>query len=163
MIAALALVAASLSGVCYPPPVPAPIAVPYVQPACEYCPGHRGVEYQLAPDTPVTAVADGTVTFAGVVAGIRYVVVLQPNGWRATYGMLSASALSRGDVVRQGAQVGRSGARLYFGFRDPADQPADPTPLLGRVVARPRLVPADGRPSRAGSPPRLVCPAARSA
>lgn len=162
MIAALALAIAMAGGPCYPPPVSAPIAVPYVQPACDYCPGHRGVEFHLPAGTPVTAVASGTVTFSGVVAGTRYVVVLQPNGWKATYGMLSATALSRGDVVRAGQQVGHSTTRLYFGFRDLDDDPLDPTPLLGRVVGRPRLVPADGRVPRAGPPPRLVCPAVLS-
>ncbi|MEQ1703549.1 MAG: M23 family metallopeptidase [Ilumatobacteraceae bacterium] len=159
MIAAFALVVALVGGPCYPPPVAAPIAEPYVQPACDYCPGHRGVEYHLAANTPVTAVADGTVTFAGAVAGTRYVVVLQPNGWKATYGMLAATSVSRGDVVRQGQLIGRSSTRLYFGFRDAADRPVDPTPLLGQVVGRPRLVPADGRSPRAGPPPRRVCTA----
>lgn len=163
MIAALALALVGVTGTCYPPPVSAPIAEPFVQPACDYCPGHRGVEYRLAPDTAVTAVADGTVTFSGVVAGTRYVVVLQPNGWKSTYGKLSTTVLSRGDVVRQGQQVGRSTAQLYFGFRDPSDRPVDPSTLLGAVVGRPRLVPADGRSPRAGPAPRLVCPAAVSA
>ena len=158
MIAALAIAIAAATGACYPPPVAAPIAEPYVQPACEYCPGHRGVEYHLPAGSPVAAVADGTVTFAGVVAGTRYVVVLQANGWKATYGMLAMTSLSRGDVVRRGQEVGRTGERLYFGFRDAADQPVDPTPLLGQLVGRARLVPADGRPPRAGPPQRLVCP-----
>jgi murein DD-endopeptidase MepM/ murein hydrolase activator NlpD len=157
MIAALVVFVAA---VCVPPPVPVPISLPYVQPACEYCPGHRGVEYELAAGTPVTAVVAGTVTFSGLVAGTRYVVLLQPDGWHATYGKLASSSLSRGDVVRQGQVVGLSTGRLYFGWRDLADQPVDPTPLLGRVVGRPRLVPVDGRTPRAGPMPRLVCPTA---
>jgi len=160
MIAAVALLFAALGGTCFPPPVSAPIVAPYVQPACEYCPGHRGVEYAPEAGTPVTAVADGTVAFAGVVAGTRYVVVLHPNGWKATYGMLSSASLTRGDVVRRGQVIGLSGTRLYFGLRDIADQPVDPTPWLGVVVGRPRLVPTDGRSPRPGPPPRLVCPAA---
>jgi murein DD-endopeptidase MepM/ murein hydrolase activator NlpD len=157
MIAALTVALLLATPTCYPPPVAAPISVPYVQPGCTYCPGHRGVEYDLAADTPVRAVAAGTVTFAGAVAGTRYVVLLQPDGRRATYGMLAAISLTRGDVVAVGQVVGRSTSRLYFGLRDAADAPVDPTHLLGRFVGAPRLVPVDGSTPRRAPPPRLVC------
>ena len=160
MIAAVAMMAASLVPGCYLPPVSAPIAVPYVAPACRYCPGHRGVAYQLAPGTVVAAVSAGVVTFSGLVAGTRYLVVLQPDGLRATYGMLSDSPLSSGDLVGAGASVGRSSDRLYFGLRDGLDAPLDPTPLLGRLAGRPRLVPVGGATRRAAPPPRVVCAAA---
>jgi septal ring factor EnvC (AmiA/AmiB activator) len=111
----------------------------------------------VAQPVTVTAVADGTVTFAGLVAGTRYVVVLQRDGLKATYGLLSSLALAPGDVVRQGQVVGRSTVRLYFGLRGADRQPIDPTPLLGRWVARPRLAPTDGAAPRAGSLPRLSC------
>jgi hypothetical protein len=151
------VVLALVGGPCYQPPVHEPVAVPFVLPQCTYCPGHRGVEYQLDAAVAVTAVADGTVTFAGVVAGTRYVVVLHRDGLKATYGLLSSVELAKGDVVRRGEVVGRSSLRLYFGLRDAADRPIDPTPLLGRWVGRPRLVPTDGRPPRPGPPPRLAC------
>jgi murein DD-endopeptidase MepM/ murein hydrolase activator NlpD len=140
-----------------------PIAVPYEQPACPYCAGHRGVEYDLPAGSAVTAVAAGTVTFAGAVAGTRYLVVLQRDSRRATYGMLTTIALSRGDVVAAGEVVGRSSEHLYFGLRDAADQPVDPTRLLGRLVGVPRLVPADGSRPRPAPPPRLRCAASGSA
>ena len=157
MIAAAVLALATLGGGCYPPPVPDAISVPFVRPSCAYCPGHRGVEYQLAEPVDVVAVADGTVTFAGVVVGARFVVVLQRDGLKATYGLLSSAAPTTGDVVRQGQVVGRSSLRLYLGLRDADGQPIDPTPLLGRWVSRPRLAPTDGRLPRAGPPPRLAC------
>jgi len=152
------LVAASLM-TCYLPPVAAQVSVPYVQPACSYCPGHRGVEYALAPGTEVRAVARGVVTFAGSVAGTRYVVILQTDGVRATYGRLQTSIVSRGDVVASGQVTGHSGPNLYFGLRDAADAPIDPAPLLGVLVGRARLVPADGGSQRRAPPPRLTCPA----
>lgn len=155
------LVAVSLAA-CYLPPVAAQVAVPYVQPACSYCPGHRGVEYALAPGTDVRAVAPGVVTFSGTVAGTRYVVVLQADGLRATYGMLQSSLVSRGDVVASGQVAGRSGPRLYFGLRNSADDPLDPTPLLGVLVGRARLVPRDGSAARRALPPRLTCSASVS-
>ena len=152
------VVVVSLLG-CYSPPVAAQIAVPYVQPACSYCPGHRGVEYAVAPGTDVRAVAPGVVAFSGTVAGTRYVVILQADGLRATYGMLQSSTLSRGDVVAAGQVTGRSGARVYFGLRNATDEPVDPSPLLGVLVGRVRLVPSNGGAPRRAPPPRLMCPA----
>ncbi len=160
MIAGL-LAAASLA-VCYLPPVAAQVSVPYVQPACAYCTGHRGVEYALAPGTEVHFAAPGMVTFSGVVAGTRYVVVLQADGLRATYGMLQSTLVSRGDVVVSGQVTGLSGATLYFGVRNAAGDPVDPTPLLGVLVGRPRLVPPDGTSQRRAPPPRLTCSASVS-
>jgi murein DD-endopeptidase MepM/ murein hydrolase activator NlpD len=157
MIAGL-LLGLSLS-VCYVPPVAAEISRPYEAPDCRYCAGHRGVEYSVAPGTQVHTVAAGVVSFVGVVAGTRYVVVLQSDGLRATYGMLATSSLSRGDVAVEGATVGVSGAVLYFGLRGADDDPVDPTPLLGHLVGRPRLVPREGAGRRTASPPRVSCAA----
>ena len=157
MIAGL-LVAAALA-VCYPPPVDAPVSVPFVQPACTYCPGHRGLEYRLAPGTPVRFIAPGVVTFAGMVAGTEYVVVLQIDGLRATYGQLEAALVARGDVVAVGQAAGRSGPQLYFGLRNAADTPIDPAPLLGVLVGRVRLVPGHGGGERRVSVPRRICAA----
>ena len=158
MIAGLAVAVASFAPSCFPPPVRAPIAVPYDQPACTFCPGHRGVEYELAANTPVRAVAAGVVTFSGVVAGTRYVVVLQSDGFRATYGLLAAALAGNSDLVTTGQVVGLSSARLYFGLRDPSNTPVDPTAMLGRFLGRPRLVPPDGNRARAGPVPNLRCP-----
>jgi murein DD-endopeptidase MepM/ murein hydrolase activator NlpD len=156
MIGALVLVA-SLAAGCVPPPVDAPVAVPFRQPACRWCPGHRGLEFRTEPGAPVRAVAPGVVAFAGRVAGTLYVVVLHADGVRATYGMLATSAPTRGDVVLRGALVGRAGPRVYFGLRALDGSPIDPTPLLGREVARPRLVPTDGTPGRHAGDSRTVC------
>jgi len=160
MIASLLVSLLSLAMPCYRPPVDAPVAVPFVMPACTWCPGHRGLEYWPMPGTPVRVVAAGVVTFNGVVAGTRYVVVLQADGLRATYGLLASTAVGRGQIVAAGQVVGASGARLYFGLRDAADQPVDPTALLGVLTGRPRLVPSGGHAPRAGPPPHLVCAAA---
>jgi len=160
MITSLLAALLSFASPCYLPPVAAPVSVPFVMPACSWCPGHRGLEYSPAPGTPVHAVAGGVVTFAGVVAGTRYVVVLQADGLRATYGLLQSSVVVRGQVVAPQQVVGGSGQRLYFGLRDAADQAVDPTPLLGVLTGRPRLVPVGGHAPRAGPPPRLVCVAA---
>ena len=153
------LLAAAALAVCYPPPVQAPVSVPFVQPACSYCPGHRGLEYQLSPGTPVQIVAPGVVTFTGIVAGVRYVVVLQTDGLRATYGMLQTAMVTGGDVVVAGQMAGHGGPRLYFGLRDAEDDPVDPTSLLGHLVGRARLLPTNGDLQRRAPPPRLTCTA----
>ena len=147
-------------GGCLLPPVAAPVVDPFRQPACEWCPGNRGLTYAAPAGTAVRAAAAGTVTFSGVVAGTRYVVVEHGvGGLRATYGGLASTSLAAGDVVAAGAIVGRSGAQLHFGLRR-GETYVDPAPLLGRLVDRPRLVPTDGTPRRPAPPPVLRCPAA---
>ena len=138
----------SLLPTCYLPPVTARIVVPFEAPACPYCPGQRGLEYELVPGSTVRAAASGLVTFAGVVVGVRYVVVRHDDGTSATYGMLDVSALRAGDAVAAGQIVGTSTRRLYFGLKDSAGEPIDPTALLAIPSRRPRLVPVDGTPPR---------------
>ncbi|MDO8391076.1 MAG: M23 family metallopeptidase [Actinomycetota bacterium] len=163
MIAALALVVATLAPGCLAPPVPGPVTQPFRAPACTYCPGHRGIEFGALAGTPVRAVVAGTVTFAGKVAGTTYVVLAQADGLTATYGFLQAPAVRRGAVIAAGQEVGRSTQRVYFGWRQ-GDLPVDPTPVLGRWRGRSRLVPTDGsrgRPGGAGTV-RLQCPSGLS-
>ena len=116
----------------------------------------------MRPGTVVQIVAPGVVTFADVVAGTRYVVVLQTDGLRSTYGMLQTALVTRGDVVVAGEAVGNSGPQFYFGLRDATNDPVDPTPLLGVRVGRARLLPSGGGSGRRAPPPRLACTAAAS-
>jgi murein DD-endopeptidase MepM/ murein hydrolase activator NlpD len=165
LLAVLAVVPAPAliaPGSCLLPPVATPIVDPFRDPSCPWCPGNRGLTYATAPDTAVRAAAAGTVTFSGVVAGTRYVVVDHGDGRRATYGGLAGSAVRVGDHVAAGTIVGRSGAELHFGLRE-GEVYIDPAPLLARPVERARLVPTDGTPPRPAPPPRLRCPPARAA
>jgi len=143
---------------CLLPPVVAPVVDPFRDPGCEWCPGNRGIQYGAAPGAPVQAAAAGTVAFAGLVAGTRYVVVDHAVGdLRATYGGLGSGAVAVGDVVAAGQVVGTVGDDgLHFGLRR-SDTYVDPAPLVGRLVARPRLVPTDGTGRRPAPPPRLRC------
>ena len=104
---------------CYLPPVDAPIVEPFVAPPCPYCPGHRGVEYDVAPGTPVRAGAPGVVTFSGVVAGTRYLVVLDDDGLSATYGMLASSTAVDGARVKVGDVIARTGGSYGEQTRPP--------------------------------------------
>jgi len=144
---------------CLLPPVSAPVVDPFREPACEWCPGNRGLTYRVAARTAVRAAAAGRVSFSGVVAGTRYVVVEHTaGGLRATYGGLASTSLSVGDAVAMGAVVGRAAGELHFGLRR-GETYLDPAPLLGELVERARLVPTDGTPRRPARPPRVVCPA----
>jgi murein DD-endopeptidase MepM/ murein hydrolase activator NlpD len=155
VVLALALLAAP----CWDPPVAAPVVDPYRAPACTYCPGNRGIEYGPQPGQPVAAVEAGTVTFAGTVAGTRYVVVEHADGVRATYGRLATAAVGRGQQVAAGTRIGTTTDHFYFGLRrpSPSDDPIDPTPLIGVRRFPPRLVPLDGTPAPSPGPGRLAC------
>lgn len=62
------------------PPVDAAVARPFVAPAHEYGPGHRGIDLDAPAGTVVRSPAAGTVTFAGLVAGRGVVVVEHAAG-----------------------------------------------------------------------------------
>jgi murein DD-endopeptidase MepM/ murein hydrolase activator NlpD len=106
----------------------------------------------------VIAAAPGRVSFAGTVAGVRYVVVEHASGHRTTYGGLADTVVRAGADVVGGAPVGVSSDRLFFGLRF-GERYLDPAPFLATVRPRPQLVPLDGRNRR---PPRsgvVTCPA----
>ena len=154
VLAAMALLVPS----CYEPPVTSPIIDPFRPPACWYCPGNRGLEYTPAAGSPVVAAAAGVVSFSGVVAGVRYVVVEQADGRTATYGRLATAVVVVGFEVGPGAVVGTTTNRFYFGLRQ-GGRYIDPAPFLGMRRYRPRLIPADGSVPRRPPPPTLRCAA----
>jgi murein DD-endopeptidase MepM/ murein hydrolase activator NlpD len=141
---------------CWLPPVVGTVVDPFRAPPCPWCAGNRGLDYRLDGAADVRAAASGRVEYSGVVAGIRYLVVRLPNGWRHTYGQLRSTPLSTGASVVAGTVVGRAADRFFFGLRV-GDDYADPAPYLGRLVGRRRLVPVDGSPPRVAPPPTLRC------
>jgi murein DD-endopeptidase MepM/ murein hydrolase activator NlpD len=155
-ILALTVGAPAAAEPCWRPPVTGVVTDPFREPPCPYCAGNRGLEYRVGWRVAVRAVASGTVSWAGSIAGTRYVVVRHVDGWRATYGRLDAALLETGDVVRAGAAVGVASGRLFFGLRQ-GDRYIDPAPFLAELRGRPRLVPIDGRPARPAPPPRWLC------
>lgn len=141
---------------CWPAPVAGRVVDPFRAPSCPWCAGNRGLEYSVASRVDVRAVAPGEVSFAGSVAGVGYVVVRLDNGWRHTYGRLITRTVDVGDRVDTSAVVGRASGGFFFGLRI-GDEYADPAPFIGRLVARPRLVPTDGSPPRAAPPASVRC------
>jgi murein DD-endopeptidase MepM/ murein hydrolase activator NlpD len=146
----------SASSPCLLPPVQAVVSDPFRTPECPYCAGNRGLEYAPADATPVVAGAAGSVTFAGSVAGVKYVVVELAGGYRLTYGRLATIAVARGQAVVAGQVVATTTRRLFFGVRLGEDY-LDPSAFLATALLRPHLVPLDGGRRRPGPPVRLSC------
>ena len=112
------------------------------QPPCPYCAGRRGIEYAIAEGDPVFAAVSGDVSFAGMVGGVRYVVVRTSRGALVTHGNLRDISVRQGEHVGQGDQVGQSTGRLFIGLRVGGAY-VDPRLAVGRCVGadrRPRAV-----------------------
>jgi murein DD-endopeptidase MepM/ murein hydrolase activator NlpD len=151
LLAALALLAApgDPPPVTYEPPVDARVSDPFRRPATPYGAGNRGLEYDTRAGAVVVAAAPGEVTFAGSVAGRRYVTVAHADGIRTTYGPLGriAPGVVVGTAVDAGDAVGTAGELLLWTARigevyvDPAILLAASGPPRVRLVADRRLGP----------------------
>lgn len=102
--------------------------------------GHKGVDYGAPTGTPVRAVADGVISFAGVQRGYGKVIYIQhPNSKDSTvYAHLSHIGVHKGQKVSQGDLIGKVGAtgvatgpHLHFEFRV-NNVPQDPVVALAR-------------------------------
>ena len=82
-----------------------PVAAPFDEPDGPYAPGHRGVDLLAPAGSPVLAASEGTVAFAGRVAGRGVVSVDHPDGLRTTYEPVAAR-VSRGDRVTRASVLG---------------------------------------------------------
>lgn len=86
---------------------------------------HLGVDYGAPTGTPVRAVGDGVVDFAGVQNGYGNVVVIKHSGDRTTlYAHLSRIDVRKGQAVEQSQRIGAVGAtgwatgpHLHFEFK----------------------------------------------
>lgn len=94
-------------------------------PVLGYTRQHQGVDFQASVGTPVWAVGDGKVTFAGWQGGYgKFVTVRHPNGYETAYAHLSAINVRVGQHIAQKAVVGMSGntglssgPHLHFGLK----------------------------------------------
>jgi murein DD-endopeptidase MepM/ murein hydrolase activator NlpD len=140
---------------------PTPTVVARFQaPERQWGPGHRGIDLLGSVGEQVLAVADGTIAFAGMVAG-RGVVVVDHGQLRSTYEPVTPRVM-RGDHVGAGQVIATLSsvqshcppdACLHLGVRR-GDVYLDPLSLLGAQQVRLKplsgLKPA-GRTSNAGS------------
>jgi murein DD-endopeptidase MepM/ murein hydrolase activator NlpD len=141
---------------------------------------HKGTDYAAASGTPVRAIGEGTVIFAGWKSGFGNVLeVRHANGYVSRYGHLRgfAKGVRRGTTVAIGRTIGyvgmtglASGPHLHFEMlvggvqRDPRkalrDKVAEPIPareksqfaaLRSRLLAALDVSPAPATPTRVSS------------
>ncbi len=114
--------------------------------------GHTGVDFGAPTGTPVRAVGDGTVEFAGVQRGYGNVIYIQHTDQRDTtvYGHLSRIDVREGQKVQQGVKIGEvgstgvaTGPHLHFEFRV-NNEPVDPEEVMAQQRETPP-VPAAAR------------------
>ena len=144
--------ASSASASAWLRPVAGEVVEPFREPSGPYGEGHRGVDFDAPPGTPVRVAGGGTVVFAGQVAGSLHVVVAHGGDLRTSYSFLASLSVAAGQTVERGAVVGTSGGSgpghapgvLHFGLRR-GDHYVDPMALFGPVDLTDlvRLVPAD--------------------
>ena len=136
----------------YRPPLAAPVVDPFRAPAQRWSAGNRGLEYGVVGGERVHAVALGTVTFAGPVAGRLAVTVLHPDGRRSSLTGLSVVLVRAGDHVVQGTVVGLAARGLHLGVRE-GDRYVDPSVLFSARPRHARLVPTGAwSPNVSGGP-----------
>jgi murein DD-endopeptidase MepM/ murein hydrolase activator NlpD len=119
-------------------PVVGPVIRGFDPPDTPFGAGHRGIDIAAPLGTPVLAAHGGVVTFAGPVGGRLFVTIDHGATLESTYSFLSAIAVRRGAVVREGEVIGRSGPghadepvpHLHFGVKL-ADVYVDPLDHLG--------------------------------
>jgi murein DD-endopeptidase MepM/ murein hydrolase activator NlpD len=79
-------------------------------PLLGYTRAHQGVDYAAPAGTPVWAVGDATVTFAGTQGACGKSVILRHrNGYTTQYCHLSSIAVARGERVSQKKVIGATG------------------------------------------------------
>ncbi|MGW4235703.1 LysM peptidoglycan-binding domain-containing M23 family metallopeptidase [Streptomyces sp. NPDC004749] len=119
-------------------PVDAPVSTPYRASGGMWSSGyHTGVDFTASSGTPVKAVGAGTVVTAGW--GGSYgneVVIKHDDGRYSQYGHLSSLAVSAGQSVGAGQQIGLSGAtgnvtgpHLHFEIRTGPEYGSDVDPI----------------------------------
>ena len=117
--------------------------------------GHRGVDLLAPAGATIRAAGDGTISYAGMVAGRPVISVAHADGLRTTYEPVEP-AVTVGTVVPAGAVLGvllpghagcPQAACLHWGLRRGNDY-LDPLALLG--LGRTRLLPLADAPFSAG-------------
>ena len=89
-------------------PDPPTVLAEFAPPPRDWLPGHRGIDLEASPGTPVRAAGPGVVAHAGPVAGRGVVSIEHPGGLRTTYEPVLAE-VARGQVVRTGQVIGTVG------------------------------------------------------
>lgn len=164
------LVAAS----CLIQPVEGAVAFPYVEPACDYCAGHRTIDFAPSNFAPsvgrrVVAPVAGQITFAGTVVDQQFVSIdpapstgFGPEVVVTVGGLDIDPDVELGQVVTSGERIGVSNGLIHLSMRyiieGKSARYVDPTPFVARRRTRARLIPNSRRGGRQAAD-RLSCPA----
>lgn len=123
--------------------LPLTITEPFRAPAHKYGPGHRGIDIAASPGEAVASPVDGTVSFAGEVAGRPVVTVRSPDGALFSLEPVAdtppvGAAISAGDLLGVVSSGGHcDGGCVHLGVRVNGEY-VDP---MLRYLGRPRLLP----------------------
>ncbi|MBU2580550.1 MAG: peptidoglycan DD-metalloendopeptidase family protein [Alphaproteobacteria bacterium] len=101
-----------------------------------------GVNFAVPSGTDVMAAQDGVVAYAG--SELRsygnLILVRHDNGWVTAYAHNDKLLVSRGDSVKRGQVIAKSGAtgqvsepQLHFELRQSSKKPVDPIPYLEKL------------------------------
>ena len=137
---------------CLIPPVSGAVAFPYVEPSCEFCAGHRTIDFEQTEGREVIAPVTGRITFAGMVVGQQFVTIdpdpksgFGPDVVVTVGGLIRDPTVKSGLVVRAGQPLGTADGLIRLSMRYIVEgRPAryvDPTPFLARRRSRVRLIP----------------------
>lgn len=134
-------------GIAYGLPVTGRVQRLFAAPATRWAAGHRGVDLEAAPGTPIRAPAEGVVAFSGLVVDRTVLTLRHPDGRRSSLEPLAdvlpeGTAVAAGDVVGLVADVPRHCAPtpcVHWGVREGPDAYVDPLGLVdpGPVVLLP--------------------------
>ena len=123
-------------------PRPNRVLRPFNKPAKNWLPGHRGVDLEATPTDPIYAAGDGTVIYAGTLAGVPTVSIEHPGGLRTTYQPV-LPLVAVGDTVTGQQPIGTlapGGTHGYpglqWGAKFGADDYINPLTLLPAPVIR---------------------------
>lgn len=150
----------SSTGKVFQPPVPkgTPVSSPFgPRPdAAKRNPGisanHSGIDYAVGVGSPVAAAADGVVTETGSHRQYGYYIIIKHAQKSTLYAHLSKILVSKGQKVKQGQEIAKSGGKkgapgagsstgphLHFEIRDHGGVGAqgrqDPKGLFGRAFS----------------------------
>jgi len=109
-------------------PVDGPVAVGFGSGAGQI--RNDGVDFAVAPGTPVRAAADGEIALVSeALGGLGTIVLIRhPDGLLTVYGRIAGVTLTKGDKVRRGQRIGRvakpeppAEGRMHFEVRRGAE------------------------------------------
>jgi murein DD-endopeptidase MepM/ murein hydrolase activator NlpD len=89
--------------------VAGPVIRGFEPPLGPYGAGHRGIDIAAPFGTPFRAPAPGVISFAGTVAGHRFVSIDHGGGVVSSYSWVSQILVRKGDAVGRGTVVGLTG------------------------------------------------------